>query len=35
MDAVLKRDLFESVLWDRQDLTPFLNALKRPVEKRV
>jgi bifunctional non-homologous end joining protein LigD len=34
MDTVLKRvkkfgDLFESVLWDRQDITPFLNALKR------
>jgi hypothetical protein len=39
MDAVLKRvkkfgDLFESVLWDRRDITPLLNALKRPVVTR-
>jgi bifunctional non-homologous end joining protein LigD len=39
MATVLKRvkrygDLFESVLWDRQDITPFLNALKRPVVTR-
>jgi DNA primase len=39
MEAVLRRvkkfgDLFKSVLWDRQDLTPFLNALTRPVTAR-
>jgi bifunctional non-homologous end joining protein LigD len=36
MQAVLKRlkkfgDLFESALWDRQDITPFVQALKGPL----
>jgi hypothetical protein len=39
MEAVLKRvkkfgDLFESVLWDRQDVRSFLSALKWPVFTR-